>query len=405
MIRNALEIALREIRRNLMRAMLTTLGIMIGVGAVIAIVTIGNGAAASVNETIASLGRNLIILQPGMRRGGPGGGGASRSAPPFTLNDVESITREIPGIRAVAPLAIRGAVVVAGNQNHPTEIAGSENAYMGVRDWPLRSGRVFSDAEERAGRAVCIMGQTVRSELFGAQDPVGAEIRVGQIPCRVIGLLTPKGRTTFGQDQDDLVLMPLRTVQRRLIGNTDVSTILISTERDDGIAAARQAVTGLMRERRKLNEGEPEDFRVDDMVEIADTVQMTTGILTAFLGAIAAISLLVGDIGIMNVMLMSVTERTREIGIRLAIGARERDVLIQFLVEAVSLSALGGIGGIALGLGLSAVATHFLEWPYILSPMIVAVAFLFSALIGIGFGFFPARRAARMDPIEALRHE
>jgi putative ABC transport system permease protein len=404
-IGNALVLAGREIRRNLMRAVLTTLGISIGVAAVIAIVTIGNGASASINETIASLGRNMIILQPGMRRGGPGGGGASRSAPQFTMGDVEAISREIPQVQAVAPLAIRAAVVVAGNENHPTDIAGSENAYMGVRDWPLRSGRVFTEAEERAGRSVCIMGETVRSELYGAQDPVGTEIRIGQIPCRVIGLLTPKGRTTFGQDQDDLVLMPLRAVQRRLVGNTDVSTIIISTARDEDIPDARRAVTALMRERRQIRDDDPEDFRVDDMVEIQNTVQMTTGILTAFLGAIAAISLLVGGIGIMNVMLMSVTERTREIGIRLAIGARERDVLIQFLVESVSLSALGGLGGIALGLGLSAVATHFLEWPFILSPAIVAIAVLFSAAIGIAFGFFPARRAARLDPIEALRHE
>jgi putative ABC transport system permease protein len=405
MIRNALVLALREIRRNLLRAILTTLGIVIGVAAVIAIVTLGSGARESISGTIASLGRNLIILQPGVRRGGPGGGGARAEAQPFTMEDVAAIEHEIAGIRAVAPVVQRAAVVVNGNQNHPTQVAGSQNAYMGVRDWPLASGRVFTTAEERAGRAVCILGETVRKSLFGVQDPVGAEIRVGQIPCRVVGLLSPKGNSTFGQDQDELVMMPLRTVQRRLLGRNDVTTILVSAVREQDIPAAKTRIVELMRERRQIKEGAPDDFRADDMLEIANVMQTTTGILTAFLAAIGAISLLVGGIGIMNVMLMSVTERTREIGIRLAIGARERDVLIQFLVEAMVMAGLGGIGGIALGLGGAAIATHFLELPFRLSPAVVLTAVLFSGLIGIGFGFFPARRAARLNPIEALRHE
>jgi putative ABC transport system permease protein len=404
MIRNALVLALREIRRNLLRAILTTLGIVIGVAAVIAIVTLGNGASESISGTIASLGRNLIILQPGVRRG-PGAGGAAMEAPPFTMEDVAAIQHEIPNIRAVAPLVTRAAVVVSGNQNHPTQVAGSENAYMGVRDWPLASGRVFAPAEERAGRAVCILGQTVRASLFGVQDPVGAEIRVGQIPCRVIGVLTTKGNSTFGQDQDELVIMPLRTVQRRLVGRPDVNNILISTVRAEDIPGTKARIVELLRERRQIKDGAPEDFRANDMLEIASVMQTTTSILTAFLAAIGAISLLVGGIGIMNVMLMSVTERTREIGIRLAIGARERDVLIQFLVEAMVMAGLGGIGGIVLGLGGAAIATHFLALPFQLSPGVVLIAVLFSGLIGVGFGFFPARRAARLNPIEALRHE
>ena len=403
MIGNAMLLALSEIRRNVMRAILTTLGIVIGVAAVIAIVTLGNGATAGVTATIGSLGRNLIVVQPGTRRG-PGGGGAV-TAQPFTAEDVAAIKREIANLRAVAAVMIRGIVVVAGNQNHPTQIAGTDNAYMGVRDWPLESGRVFTDAEERTGRAVCILGQTVRKVLFGSQDAEGAEIRVGQIPCDVVGILAAKGQSTFGQDQDDIVIMPLRTVQRRIAGNDFIDTIMISAERAEDVAKVKKDVTDLMRDRRHLAAGVADDFRADDMAEIAGIMQTTTGILTAFLAAIAAISLLVGGIGIMNIMLVSVTERTREIGIRLAIGARERDVLIQFLVEAVMMSAMGGLIGIALGLGISAIATHFLAFPYSPSLAAIVVAFLFSAGIGVTFGFFPARRAARLDPIEALRHE
>ncbi len=401
---NAVVLALREIRRNLMRAILTTLGIVIGVGAVVIIVTIGNGVTQSVTDTISSLGRNLIILQPGTRRG-PGGGGANVGATPFSMEDVAAIQREVPNLRAVAALATRGITVVAGNANHPTQIAGTENAYMGARDWPLESGRIFTDTEERNGRAVCILGQTPKRELFGAQDPLGLEIRVGQIPCLVVGTLTSKGQSTFGQDQDELILMPLRTVQRRLLGKPDVSNILISTFQANQIPDSRRRIVELMRERRLPNPDAPLDFRVEDMVEIANTVQATTALLTGFLAAIGAISLIVGGIGIMNVMLMSVTERTREIGIRLAIGARERDVLIQFLTEAVMMSGFGGLIGIAVGLGVSVALTLFMTVPFVFSPMVVVVAFTFSAIIGVAFGYFPARRAARLDPIEALRHE
>jgi putative ABC transport system permease protein len=401
-IGNAVLLAFREIHRNMMRAALTTLGIVIGVGAVIAMVTIGNGAREGVATSIESMGRNLIILNPGTRQG-PGGGGAS-TATAFAQDDVEAIARDVAGIR-VAGFSSSSATVVAGNRNHPTQVAGTEAAYLGVRDWPLASGRVFSDAEMRAGRGVCVLGETVRRILFGTQDPLGAEIRVGQIPCEVIGVLTSKGQSTFGPDQDDVVVMPLRTLQRRLAGNDDIGTIWVSVDNAADIPRVKDQISQILRERRHIRAGEADDFNVNDLQEIAGVMDTTAAILTGFLAAVAAISLLVGGIGIMNIMLVSVTERTREIGIRLAIGAREKDVLTQFLVEAVVMSALGGVIGIALGLAASAIAVWFLEMPWVPSLAIVMIAFLFSAAIGVAFGYFPARRAARLDPIEALRHE
>jgi putative ABC transport system permease protein len=400
-IENALTLAIRELRRNLLRAGLTTLGIIIGVAAVIAMVTLGNGATASVTSSISSLGRNLLILSPGTRRIG----GASSDASAFDPSDVEAVKRDIANLRAVAPVVMRSEVAVEGNQNHPTQIAGSDNAYFDAREWPLTAGRVFSDAEIRSGKSVCVIGQTIRTKLFGTQDPLGAEIRVRDVPCEVIGILAAKGQSTFGQDQDDIVVMPVRTVQRRLAGNTNVGSIWIASQRAEDVAKVKADLTRLMRERRHLARGTPDDFQANDMAQISQIVQTTTGVLTLFLSAVAAVSLVVGGIGIMNVMLVSVTERTREIGIRLAIGARERDVLTQFLVEAVMMSAFGGLIGIGFGLGASAVGTHFLKLSFVPSPGIVLLSFLFSAGIGIAFGYFPARRAARLDPIEALRHE
>src|SRR5262245_50983490 len=404
MMSNALLLALREIRRNMMRAILTTLGIVIGVGAVITLVTLGNGASASVTNSISSLGRNLVILQPGARRGF-GGGGQSISAPPFSNEDAEAVIREIANVRAVAPVAIRTEVVVAGNQNHSAQIMGTDNAYFAARDWEMAQGRLFSEAEIRAGRTMCIMGQTVKTALFGSQNPIGTDIRVGDAPCEVVGVLEAKGQSTFGQDQDDVVIMPIRALQRRITGNTDVGLVWIAASRAEDVPKMVGDVTQLMRERRHLTPAAPADFQVNDIAQINQVMQQTTGILTIFLAAIAAISLLVGGIGIMNIMLVSVTERTREIGIRLAIGARERDVLTQFLVEAVMMSGLGGLMGIAVGLITSAILVHFFALPFVPSAEIVLLAFVVSAGIGIAFGYFPARRAARLDPIEALRHE
>ncbi len=401
MMIDAVLLALRELRRNLMRASLTTLGIIIGVAAVIAVVTLGNGATVSVTSSIGALGRNLLVVSPGTRRMA----GAFSDASPFSPADFDIIKRDISGVRAIAPVAMRSEVIVAANQNHTTQVVGSSNGYLDARDWPLIQGRVFAEAEERSGRAVCIIGQTIRTTLFGGQNPIGADIRVRDVPCEVIGILSSKGQSTFGQDQDDLVVMPIRMVQRRLAGNTNVGSIWIAAERAEDVSKIKKDVTDLLRERRHLSPGTPDDFQASDMAQIAQIMQTTTGVLTLFLSAVAAVSLVVGGIGIMNIMLVSVTERTREIGIRLAIGARERDVLTQFLVEAVMMSALGGLVGIIIGLGASAIGTHFLNIPFTPSPGIVAIAFLFSACIGVAFGFFPARRAARLDPIEALRHE
>jgi len=400
-IGNALILALREIRRNMMRASLTTLGVIIGVAAVIAMVTLGNGATQSVTSSIGSLGRNLLILAPGTRRMG----GAQSDASPFETGDVDAVRRDIAGLRAVAAVAMRSEIAVAGNQNHPTQITGTDNSYFDARDWPLATGRLFTDAEIRSGKPACIIGQTIRTTLFGSQNPLGANVRVRDVPCDIVGILTAKGQSTFGQDQDDLIIMPIRAVQRRLAGNTNVGTLWIAAERAEDVPKIKKDLTDLMRERRHLSPGTPDDFQANDMAQITQIMQTTTGILTLFLSAVAAVSLIVGGIGIMNIMLVSVTERTREIGIRLAIGARERDVLTQFLVEAVMMSALGGLVGIAFGLGASAAGTHFLKIPFVPSISIVVIAFIFSAGIGVAFGYFPARRAARLDPIEALRHE
>jgi putative ABC transport system permease protein len=400
MIGNAFLLALREIRNNLMRAGLTTLGIVIGVGAVIAMVTLGNGATKSVTSDIAAMGRNLIIVIPGQRSNGP-----PLATSPFVVADADAIAREVPGVSAVAPEAERQETVVNANRNRATQITGSTNAFFAAREWPLVAGRPFSLAEIRAGKAACVLGETVRHDLFGAENPVGARIRVNKVACDVIGLLQPKGQSTWGQDQDDLVIMPLQAVQRRLAGNTDVNVILVSAASAAGVLHVKDQIERLMRERRHLVAGIADNFEVNDLQELTRTVEATTAILTAFLSAVAAVSLLVGGIGIMNVMLVSVTERTREIGIRLAIGARERDVLLQFLIEAVVMSALGGIIGVTLGLAGSAAASAALKLQFIVDPGIVVTAVIFSAAVGVAFGYFPARRAARLDPIEALRHE
>jgi putative ABC transport system permease protein len=400
MIANAFILALREIRNNLLRASLTTLGIVIGVGAVIAMVTLGSGATKRVTSDIASMGRNLLILIPGQRRPG-----TLVAAPNFQIEDAQAIARDVPGLSATAPSVSRSVVAVAANRNRTTQVTGTTNDFLTAREWPLLVGRNFSLAESRSGKSVCILGETVRHELFGAQDPIGERIRVDKISCEVIGLLSAKGQSTFGTDQDDLVLMPLKTVQRRLAGNTDVSLIWMSVTRASDIDHVKDAITKLMRERRHVGAGAAEDFQVQDMQEVSRMVTSTTAILTAFLSAVAAVSLLVGGIGIMNIMLVSVTERTREIGIRLAIGARERDVLLQFLIEAVVMSALGGVIGVLIGLAGSAAAASALKLPFVLRPEVIVVAVLFSAGVGVAFGYFPARRAARLDPIEALRHE
>jgi len=299
----------------------------------------------------------------------------------------------------------RATQAIYGNLNWATSVTGSTNAYLTIRDWGLHAGRVFTPSEQRAGSAVCILGATVKKELFGNQDPLGASIRLEKLACQVVGVLASKGQSSFGTDQDDFILIPIRTLQRRIAGNNDVSAIYISARDRATIDKTKEDIARLLRERRHIRAGDPDNFNVRDMQEIMSTLTGTTRILTSLLGAVAAVSLLVGGIGIMNIMLVSVTERTREIGIRLAIGALGSEVLLQFLVEAVVLSTFGGVVGIVLGLSGAAAAAHALAMPFVLSPQIVVIAFLFSAAVGVIFGYFPARQAARLDPIDALRHE
>jgi putative ABC transport system permease protein len=403
MVLETIFLAFRQIRRNPLRSSLTVLGIVIGVAAVITMVTLGQGATAKVTADIAKLGSNLLQVRPGQGFGGPGG--ARTSSTPFQRSDAEALSRELSGLRAVAPAADRRLQAIYGNQNWSTLVTGTTGAFLTVRDWPLLSGRSFTDAEEQSGAAVCLLGATVRKALFGAADPIGAKVRLGKISFTVVGLLESKGQTSFGMDQDDVVVIPLTGLQRRIAGNTDVSVIYVSAR--DGVATSRvQAdIERLLRERRRIGPEKEDDFNVRDMQEVANTLTGTTRILTSLLGAVAAVSLLVGGIGIMNIMLVSVTERTREIGTRLAIGALEEDVLLQFLVEAVVLSTFGGLLGIALGLSAGALGAQALGVPFVFKPEIVVIAFAFSAAVGVVFGFFPARKAARLDPIEALRHE
>ncbi|MBN2124737.1 MAG: ABC transporter permease [Deltaproteobacteria bacterium] len=396
-------LAQREIRRNVMRSSLTVLGIVIGVAAVITMVTLGQGATAKVTSDISKLGSNLLMVRPGQGFHGPGG--ARTRADPFEAVDAVAIEREISGLEAVAPAASGSRQAIYGNQNWSTTIMGSTNAFLKARDWTLDSGRRFTGGELHAGKAVCILGSTVRKELFGGQDPLGETIRLGKISFKVVAVLASKGQSSFGSDQDDFVLIPLRTFQRRIAGNTDVSTIYVSAREGVSTDKVKKDIEGLMRDRRRITAGKDDDFNVRDMQEIVSTLTGTTRVLTSLLGAVAAVSLLVGGIGIMNIMLVSVTERTREIGTRLAIGALERDVLMQFLVEAVVLSSFGGMIGITLGLSTAALGARILSVPFVFKPEIVIVAFLFSAAVGVIFGYFPARKAARLDPIEALRHE
>lgn len=396
-------LAFREIRRNVLRSSLTILGIVIGVAAVITLVTLGSGATAQVAAQISSLGSNLLQIRAGQGFHGPGG--ASEAAKPFKLDDAKAIAQQISGIAAVAPNTSRSAQVIAGNTNWSTNITGSTNDFLFVRAWTLAAGRPFTESEQRAGSAVCILGATVKKELFDNQDPLGRSVRFNSITCQVIGVFEAKGQSGGGNDQDDFVLIPLHTLQRRIAGNTDISAIYVSALDGASTTKIKEDIERLLRERRNIPGSQEDDFFVRDMQEIMSALTGTTRILTTLLGAVAAVSLLVGGIGIMNIMLVSVTERTREIGIRLAIGAMEQDVLLQFLVEAVVLSSFGGLFGIVFGLGAAALGAHAMHMPFIFSPGIVAVAFLFSGGVGIVFGFFPARKAARLDPIEALRHE
>lgn len=401
MLLEAIKLALKAIRRNALRSFLTVLGIVIGVGAVIAMVTIGNGTTAKVTADLARLGSNLLFVSPGQF----GPGRASSDAKAFSSRDVDAFRTQLRGVKAVAPIAQKSQTAVFGSESRVTTVTGTDNGYFITQDWALSRGRQFFDSEIRGGRAACIIGETVRSKLFGNDSAIGRQLRLGNVACEVIGTLAAKGQSSFGTDQDDTILIPLRAFHRRLAGNTEIRRILVSAADGTDTAKVQSDVEWLLRQRRGIERGKEDDFTVRDMTQIAQTQAGTTAILTGLLAAVAAVSLLVGGIGIMNIMLVSVTERTREIGIRLAIGAIESQVMAQFLVEAIVLSLFGGIVGILLGLGLAWAATLALDVPFVTDPAMALVAFLFSALVGVVFGYFPAKRAARLNPIEALRHE
>jgi putative ABC transport system permease protein len=401
MFTETIRLALQAVRRNALRSFLTVLGIVIGVGSVIAMVTIGNGTTAKVASDLAKLGSNLLFVAPGQF----GPGRASADARPFNSRDIEAMRSQLAGVRAIAPVAQKSVTAIYGSESRTTGLVGTDNDYFIAQDWTLAGGRIFLDGEVRSGRTVCILGATVRERLFGSADPLGQSIRVNNVSCEIVGVLAAKGQSSFGTDQDDTVLMPLRGYQRRIAGNTDISRVSVSARDDVDTAKVQADIERLLRERRNIAPGKEDDFTVRDTKQLIETTTATTAMMTGLLGAVAAVSLLVGGIGIMNIMLVSVTERTREIGIRLAIGALENQVLLQFLVEAIVISLFGGVIGIVVGLALAGAATTALGVPFLLDPTIVLVAFGFAAIVGVVFGYFPARRAARLDPIVALRHE
>ena len=402
MIWNAFLLAIRQIWRNPLRSLLTVLGVVIGVAAVITMVTIGNGASTAIKTEIESFGNNQLMLRPGMRLGP----GQKVGAPNFRLDDVTALCTQLAGIEAVAPQVSKSMTVVANGRNWQTSVVGTNTDYFTIDNRTFEDGRNFEEAEERAGSAVCVIGATVANELFGTtQNVVGRQIRTGGFSCRVIGLLKTKGTAAMGGDQDDLLVMPLKSVQRRILGDNRVSALLIRINADSDRERLKTAVKDLMRERRSLSSGDDDNFQIMDTAEIAAKVASTTQIMTTLLAAVAGVSLLVGGIGIMNIMLVSVTERTREIGIRLAIGALGREVLMQFLIEALMLGCLGGILGVLAALGASRLFCTLMNVPFVFDPGINLLAFTVSALTGVVFGFFPARRAAKLDPIEAVRHE
>ena len=396
-----LKLALRAIRRNMFRSILTVLGVVIGVSAVIAMVTIGNGTAAEVRSEISKLGTNVLFVRPGQRAPG----GPAEAAKGFTERDIAALRNQIPDLSAVAPQNTSTVTVVADGNNRRTTVIGTNNDFLAAQEWTIAAGRDFETGDGTDGENACILGATVGSALFPDAEAIGKNIRVGNISCSVIGLLGAKGDSGMGRDQDDIVLMPIKTFQRRVGGDDYIESILLAAR--DGIStdAIKSDVASILRERRNIQPGRENDFEINDMTEITNAMTGAKGVLTSMLGAVAAVSLLVGGIGIMNIMLVSVTERTREIGLRLTVGALERHVLLQFLVEAVVLSMLGGILGIALGLGLAYAAVQYLAVPFVIDVWVLLAAFGFSALIGIVFGYFPARRAAHLNPIDALRYE
>ena len=403
MLSNAFLIAIKEIKRNILRSFLTILGIVIGVASVIAMVMIGDGTTANVQQSISKLGTNMLTLRVGQERRGPPR--EDNSAKPFTEGDISAIKNEIQNIKAVASENTTKMNIVLGNKSTTSSVIGTNNDYFIIKDWEVTEGRIFDESELNSGKSSCIIGTTIVKQLFGEDNPLGMNIRLKNLSCNVIGVLKSKGAAAFGNDQDEIIIVPLKMYQQKIKGDKDVTSILISITAENYISSAKSEITSLMQERRSLRLDEPDNFHIRDMQEMLSTMTSTTQMLTYLLGSIAGISLLVGGIGIMNIMLVSVTERTREIGTRLAIGAMENEVLLQFLVEAIVLSTLGGIIGIFLGLGIGYGTVRIMELPFILNNQIILISFIFSTLIGVFFGYFPARKAARLNPIDALRYE
>jgi putative ABC transport system permease protein len=399
-----LRIALRALARNKLRAFLTMLGIIIGVGAVIAMVAIGAGAKSTIRSQIASLGTNVLIVLPGSNvQGGVRAGSGNVNT--LIDADARAMTRELRSVAYASPVMRRQEQLVAGNLNWGTLTQGVAPELQQIRDWVVDSGRFLHQGDMDSAAKVVVIGQTVAHQLFGNDDPLDAVIRIRNIPFRVVGVLGAKGQTGQGQDQDDTVMIPYTTMQKRLMRITYVQSIVVRAVSAESVAEAQDQITLLLRQRHRISEGREDDFTVRNLSDIAEAAQSTARVMAVLLGSVAGISLLVGGIGIMNIMLVSVTERTREIGIRMAVGARSKDIMLQFLVEAVVMAATGGIIGILLGIGSSQVLKTWAQWPTLIDPAVVAVAFLFSGAVGVFFGFYPARKAAGLDPIDALRYE
>jgi putative ABC transport system permease protein len=404
-IASILRIAFRALARNKVRSALTALGVIIGVASVIAMVALSSGARAAIDAQIQSTGTNVVYVSAGSwnRRGGIHGGIGSVQT--LTLEDATAIRDQVLTVGHLTPVVRGRAQVVAGGQNWNTSIEGVNEEYVVVRNWPIASGRNVSPRDVLLADKVCLLGDTVAKTLFPGEDPIGEIVRVKNLPFRVIGVLSAKGQGQWGQDQDDLIVAPYTTIQKKLLGITYIHQVMISATRPDAVEPTAVQITRLLRQRHRVTDPEEDDFTVRTVEEMAQTRTQLAQTMTGLLMSVASVSLLVGGIGIMNIMLVSVTERTREIGLRMAVGARTRDILSQFLTEAVSLSVLGGLVGIALGVGISQALTRGLGWPTLITADAIGIAFVFSAAVGIFFGWYPARKAAGLDPIEALRYE